>query len=74
MTVHVVAPKRLGDARFDALCLRVGEAAEMMTDDQILCLADVLHEALRVRRRLRHEVQERVERRLCASEGLAFPF
>lgn len=74
MSVHALAPRRLADPQFEALCRRVEEAAELMTDDQILCLADVLHEALRIRRKLRHEIQERVERRLCAAEGQAFPF
>ncbi len=59
-------PARLSQAALDALCDQMIEAAEIMSDDQILCVADALHDTLRTRRQLRARVHQRVEERLCA--------
>lgn len=65
-------PPKLGQRALDALCHELLDAAEFMADDQILCVADALHETLRHRRQLRGRVHQRVEERLCAGGGQAF--
>ena len=65
-------PPKLSETALDALCRQVLEAAEYMADDQILCVADALHETLRTRRQMRGRVHQRVEHRLCAGGGVAF--
>ncbi len=59
------APK-LSQQGLDALCHELLDAAEFMADEQILCVADALHETLRSRRRLRCRIHQRVEQRLCS--------
>lgn len=58
-------PRRLSRIQIDELSRAVVEAADQMTDDDILDLADQLHDALRKRRRLRGRSQERMEQRRC---------
>ena len=68
------APPKLSQHTLDALCHELLDAAEFMADEQILCVADALHDTLRNRRALRSRVHQRVEERLCAGGGPAFPF
>ena len=56
---------RLGQAEFDSLRDGVNEAAERLSEVQILELVDDLHEVLRVRRRLRGRLHHPVDDRLC---------
>lgn len=65
---------RLSQTQLDLLCRKVRDAADYMADEQILCLADSLHDALRERRRLRGKVHHQIEERLCQQGGPAFPF
>ena len=67
------APPKLSQKALDALCHELLDAAEFMADEQILCVADTLHETLRHRRELRCRVHQRVGRRLCADGGPASP-
>ena len=71
-TVNVFPP-RLSEDRLEALCRQVCDAAEFMSDDQILCLADSLHDTLRDRRQRRGRVHQRMEQRLCSQGGPLFP-
>lgn len=68
------ASPKLSQHALDALCRELLDAAEFLADEQILCVADVLHDTLRRRRQLRCRVHQRVEERLCAESGSAFPF
>jgi hypothetical protein len=67
-------PPRLSQTQLDLLCKQVSEAAEYMADEQVLWLADHLHDALRTRRQLRGKVHHRLEERLCHDGGQAFPY
>ena len=67
-------PPRLSQKALDALCHELLDAAEFMADEQILCVADALHETLRNRKTMRHRVHQRVEERLCSGETPAFPY
>lgn len=67
-------PPRLSQKALDALCHELLDAAEYMADEQVLCVADALHETLRHRRQMRSRVHQRVEERLCAGDAAAFPF
>ena len=67
-------PPSLSRSQLEILCRRLRDAAERMSDDQILCVADSLHDALRERRRLRGKVHHKLEERLCQKNGQAFPF
>ena len=67
-------PPKLSQKALDALSHELLDAAEFMADEQILCLADALHDTLRHRKQLRCKVHQRVEERLCAGGGPAFPF
>ena len=64
---------KLSQPALDAVCDQLLEAAEYMADDQILCVADALHETLRERRQMRRRVHQRVEERLCGAGGGALP-
>lgn len=64
---------KLSDKALDALRRELIEAAEFMDDDQILCVADTLHDALRHRKRSRAATHRETDARLC-SGGAAFPF
>ena len=66
-------PPKLSQPALDALRQEILDAAEFMADDQILCVADALHETLRNRRRLRSRSHQRVEARLCARDAPPFP-
>ncbi|WP_271084014.1 hypothetical protein [Brevundimonas sp. NIBR11] len=68
------APMKLSQHALDALCQELIDAAEFMGDEQILCVADALHETLRRRKQLRCKIHQRVEERLCSGRGAAFPF
>lgn len=68
------SPPKLSQKALDALCHELLDAAEFMADEQILCVADALHDTLRHRRQLRCRVHQRVEERLCAEGGVQFPF
>jgi hypothetical protein len=52
-------------AQIETLKAMVCDAADRMTDGQILALADCLHDTLRARRALRHHSNERLGARLC---------
>lgn len=67
------APPKLSQLTLDALCHELLDAADFMTDEQILCVADALHETLRNRRRLRCKIHQRVEERLCSCAAPPFP-
>ncbi|GEM_PF-2535728 len=67
-------PPRLSETQLNLLCKQVCDAAEYMADEQILCLADHLHDALRARRQMRGKVHHRLEERLCHDSGQHFPF
>lgn len=60
------AASRIDDARFVRARDRLADLAERLDDDQVLDLADSLHDLLRRRRGLRARVAERLERKLCA--------
>ena len=62
-------PPRLSDTQLEILRRRIFDATVRMADDQILCLADSLHDALRDRRRARNR---QVEDRLCAAADRPF--
>ena len=64
-------PPRLSDSQLESLRRRIFDATARMADDQILCLADSLHDTLRDRRRAR---TRQVEDRLCARGGHSFPY
>lgn len=70
-----LAPPKLSQHALDALCHELLDAAEIMADEQILCVADALHETLRHRKQLGCRIHQRVEERLCAGGGdpLAVP-
>ena len=57
-------PPRLSESELDFLRRKVCAAADQMDDEQILHLADSLHDILRERRQLRGRVHRRVEERL----------
>jgi len=65
---------RLSQTALDALCRQLLEAAEFMSDEQVLCVADSLHDTLRHRRQARCSRRRHAGDRLCASGGQAFPF
>ena len=67
-------PPKLSQGAFDALCEQLIYAAEFMADEQILYVADALHDTLRNRRQRRCRIHRRVEDRLCAGGGAALPF
>ncbi|CAN5389497.1 hypothetical protein BH10PSE2_BH10PSE2_29490 [soil metagenome] len=52
--------------QLNRLRAQICSAADQMSDEQILELADSLHDALRDRRALRDRVHQRVEQRLHA--------
>lgn len=64
----------LSDTQLEVLRRRLCDASERMSDEQVLCLADALHDTLRTRRGLRTRVHDRLEHRLCSGEGAHFPF
>ncbi len=66
-------PPKLSQQALDALCHELLDASEFMSDDQILCVADALHETLRRRKHLRSKVHQRVEERLCSGGGTHLP-
>jgi hypothetical protein len=68
------APPKLSQHTLDALCHELLDAAEFMADEQILCVADALHETLRNRRLLRCKIHQRVEERLCSGVEKPFAF
>lgn len=55
------APTPLSDGQLTKLRRRVCAVADQLSDEQILLLADSLHETLRSRRRLRARIDRRVE-------------
>lgn len=67
------APPKLSQHALDALRHELLYAGEFMADDQILCVADALHDTLRNRRRLRCKIHDRVEDRLCSGAITPFP-
>ena len=67
------APPKLSQHALDALQHELLYAAEFMADNQILCVADALHDTLRNRRRLRRKIHDRVEERLCSGAITPFP-
>ena len=67
------SPPKLSEASLDALCHQLLDAAEVMSDEQILCVADALHDTLRDRRQLRCRVHQRVEERLSSGGGSVLP-
>ncbi|AQR61082.1 hypothetical protein BZG35_04945 [Brevundimonas sp. LM2] len=70
--IHTLeGPPRLSEQALEALCRQMTDAAAVMSDDQILRLADALHDTLRARRALRHRLHQRVERRLDDERGTA---
>jgi hypothetical protein len=71
LTYH---PPRLSQTQLDLLCRQVCDAAEYMADEQILCLADHLHDALRTRRQMRGKAHHRLEERICHNGGQPQPF
>lgn len=74
--LHAAPPcaDHLDDAQFAHASAKVLALAERLEDDQVLCLADQLHDLLRQRRRLRARVSERMEQKICEGGGSAFPF
>ena len=66
------APPKLSQHALDSLCQELIDAAEFMADEQILCVADALHDTLRHRKQLRCKIHQRVEERLCAGGGAAW--
>ncbi len=56
--------RTLSQGQLEKLRRRVCAVADQLSDEQILFLADSLHETLRTRRRLRARVHLRVEERL----------
>ena len=56
--------RTLSEGQLEKLRRRVCTVADQLSDEQILLLADSLHETLRTRRRLRSRVHLGVEERL----------
>jgi len=67
-------PSCVNALQLEAIRQQLTDVTDRLTDDQILCLADSLHDQLRARRRVRVHAAERMERRMCSSGGEAFPF
>ncbi|WP_245158308.1 MULTISPECIES: hypothetical protein [unclassified Brevundimonas] len=63
----------LDDAQFKRASTKIMALAERLEDEQVLCLADGLHDLLRQRRRLRARVSERLEQKICDGPGSRFP-
>lgn len=57
-------PDRVDDVRFMRAREKLAALADRLDDEQVLDLADSLHDLLRQRRRLRARVTERLERKL----------
>lgn len=68
----LAAPRhdRVDDVRFLRAREKLAALADRLDDEQVLDLADSLHELLRQRRRLRARVTERLERKRAASGTL----
>lgn len=62
----------LSDDQFARASEKIMCLAERLDDDQVLCLADGLHDLLRQRRRLRVRVAERLEQKIGEGGGAAF--
>ena len=58
--------------QLEAIRQQLLDVADRLSDEQILCLADSLHDQLRSRRLVRAHAAERLERRMCGGE--TFPF
>jgi hypothetical protein len=67
------APPRLSEDQLESLISRVCGAADQMADEQILALADSLHETLRTRRLLRGRLHQRLEDRLSHAGPFTTP-
>lgn len=67
------APPKLGQHTLDALRHELLDVAELMADDQILHIADALHDTLRKRRQLRCRTHQQVEDRLGSGGVTPFP-
>jgi len=70
-----VAPprsSRVNALQLEAIRQQLSDVTDRLSDEQILCLADSLHDQLRTRRLVRAHAAERLERRMCGAE--AFPF
>ncbi|KQS55201.1 hypothetical protein ASG17_03660 [Brevundimonas sp. Leaf363] len=72
--VHSLAPLCVNALQLEAIRQQLSDVTDRLSDEQILCLADSLHEQLRARRLVRVHANKRMERRLCSSGGEAFPF
>lgn len=72
--VHSLAPLSVNALQLDAIRRQLSEVTDRLSDEQILCLADSLHEQLRARRLVRVHATQRMERRLCSGGGEAFTF
>jgi len=55
---------RCDDVQLEKLGRSLCEAADRLTDDQILDLADRLHDTLRARRQVRGRMSQRTDQRL----------
>ncbi|RZJ41163.1 MAG: hypothetical protein EON87_16685 [Brevundimonas sp.] len=72
--VHSFAPTCVSALQLEAIRQQLSDVTDRLSDEQILCLADSLHDQLRARRLVRIHASERMERRMCAGGGEAFPF
>lgn len=63
----------LDDEQFRKVSEKIAALAERLDDDQVLCLADNLHDLLRQRRLLRARLHERLDQKICEGGGAAFP-
>ena len=68
-SLHCETP-RLSESQLEALCRRMCDAADHMADEQILRLADALHDALRARRQLRRRFHRHIETRVCGGAAV----
>ncbi len=59
-----VAPSCVDAPQLETIRQRLADVTDRLTDEQILCLADSLHDQLRSRRLVRAHAAERLERRM----------
>jgi hypothetical protein len=72
--VLTLQPPCINSLQLEAIRQQLSDVTDRLSDEQILCLADSLHDQLRARRLVRAHASERMERRMCSGGGAAFPF
>ena len=72
--VATLTPTCVNALQFESIRQQLLDVTDRLSDEQILCLADSLHDQLRTRRLVRAHANERIERRMCTGGAAAFPF